>query len=133
MEFPPDDPRPTYVQLADALREEIRSGQRKPGERLPSVRELGEQYDVSTVTARNALTLLRDEGWIFSRSTKGYYVRSEPPPERQADLQEGSAAYHALSQQLKAIQGDLQEMGHRLSELEDLVQKDSSQRGPSKR
>ncbi len=45
-----NDPRPPYLQVADDLREAIRSGQYEPGQRLPGGRELAKQYGVALMT-----------------------------------------------------------------------------------
>jgi DNA-binding GntR family transcriptional regulator len=44
--------RPVYLQLADELREEIRSGQRPPGSQLPTESEFYRQYGVSRTTVK---------------------------------------------------------------------------------
>ncbi|MGR8935899.1 MAG: GntR family transcriptional regulator, partial [Gammaproteobacteria bacterium] len=47
----------------------------RSGERLPSVRQLSRQQQVSTATAVAALQLLEDQGHIEVRPRSGYYVR----------------------------------------------------------
>lgn len=54
-------PRPLYAQLADALRSAIHRGELKPGQRLPSERELEEAYGVSRATVKLALSALKAE------------------------------------------------------------------------
>jgi DNA-binding GntR family transcriptional regulator len=58
--------RPAYLQIADALREQLRSGEYPPGARLPSERELVERWGVSSRTIRVALDQLRGEGLVVS-------------------------------------------------------------------
>ncbi|WP_073501601.1 GntR family transcriptional regulator [Actinacidiphila paucisporea] len=76
---PADDPRPPYVQTADALRKEIQNGRLAPGAKLPSARELQEQYGIANSTAQNALRLLKDEGLIYSVQGRGVFVRQLSP------------------------------------------------------
>ncbi|MDF4251416.1 GntR family transcriptional regulator [Streptomyces sp. WMMB303] len=71
---PPHDSRPPYQQAADEIRKEIKSGRLKPGEQLPSHRELQERFGVANMTARSALRLLRDEGLIYTVQGRGSYV-----------------------------------------------------------
>ncbi|MGQ4597271.1 GntR family transcriptional regulator [Nocardia sp. R6R-6] len=52
---------PTYHRIADLLREEIRTGKWKPGDRLPSHTQPAEQIQVSIATARNAIHVLGAE------------------------------------------------------------------------
>jgi len=76
MSLDPDDPRPPYVQVANALRDSISSGTLHPGEKLPSGSELADRYGVARMTIQNALRVLRDEGLVVSRQGSGTFVRS---------------------------------------------------------
>jgi DNA-binding transcriptional regulator YhcF (GntR family) len=71
----PDDPRPPRRQLADLLRAAILTGKLRPGEKLPSGPELAERYNVSKVTAQQAVAEVRNEGLVFSRQGSGVFVR----------------------------------------------------------
>jgi GntR family L-lactate dehydrogenase operon transcriptional regulator len=51
-------------QTTALLRKEIFTGAYKPGEKLPSERELAERFGISRLTLRKALALLAQEGWI---------------------------------------------------------------------
>lgn len=79
---PSDDPRPPYVQTADALRKQIQDGRLAPGAKLPSARELQEQFGIANSTAQNALRLLKDEGLIYSVQGRGVFVRQLSPREQ---------------------------------------------------
>lgn len=70
----PQSPVPLYVQLKDALYRLIRKGILKPHDRLPSERELGEEYGISRMTARQALQGLVRDGLLYTRIGKGTYV-----------------------------------------------------------
>lgn len=76
---PPDDERPAYQRVASALREEIRNGRLKPGDRVPSVRQLAQDQRVASMTAQNALRLLHREGLIVISPGRGTFVRSAAP------------------------------------------------------
>jgi integrase len=60
----PPTPRGPYETIAEALREQIRSGHLKPGDQLPTVAELAVSNVVAVGTAHRALTLLKAEGLI---------------------------------------------------------------------
>jgi DNA-binding transcriptional regulator YhcF (GntR family) len=75
MELDPNDPRPPYRQVANALRAAILTHKFNAGEKLPSQNELATQYGVARMTIQQALRLLRDEGLIVSRVGSGVYVR----------------------------------------------------------
>lgn len=73
--------RPAYVVIGDSLRARIESRELLPGDRLPSERELVEQFSVARMTVRHALELLQEEGIIERRRgrTGGTFVRALPP------------------------------------------------------
>jgi DNA-binding transcriptional regulator YhcF (GntR family) len=75
MALDPDDPRPPYVQVANALRAAILTKTFSPGDRLPSRSELAKKYNVAPMTVQNALRELREEGLIVSRQGSGVFVR----------------------------------------------------------
>lgn len=81
MSLDPDDPRPPYVQIANALRAAILTKKLAPGEQLPSGPQLAERYGVARQTVQNALRVLKDEGLIVSRQGQGAFVkgRTERP------------------------------------------------------
>jgi DNA-binding transcriptional regulator YhcF (GntR family) len=75
MNLDPDDPRPPYVQVANAVRAAILTKVFKPGEKIPSGTELAKQYGVARMTVQQALRVLKDEGLVQSRQGSGVYVR----------------------------------------------------------
>lgn len=58
---------PSYVKVADVLRERILAGELQPGERLPAENELAALLQVSRATSREALRLLASERLIQTR------------------------------------------------------------------
>src|SRR4051794_25905310 len=75
----PRDRRPKYLRIADAIRRAIRAGQVRPGERIPSVRELAERLRTNRLTVLAATEELIGEGWIESEYRKGYRVAEQLP------------------------------------------------------
>jgi len=73
-----------YQQVALRISELIEHGTLQPGERVPSVRKLSEQEDVSIATVMQAYRVLENKGLIEARPQSGYYVRPRvwrPPAE----------------------------------------------------
>ena len=68
------DPVPLYHQLAEEIREQIENRQLSPGERLPSLHELGRQYKVSYMTVRHAIGELVRQGLLEARQGLGTFV-----------------------------------------------------------
>ena len=69
-----DSATPLYLQLATMLRNQIESG--KISGRLPSLKSLSQEHQVSHITAEKALTVLKEEGLVQAVIGKGYYTRS---------------------------------------------------------
>ncbi|MFF5773832.1 winged helix-turn-helix domain-containing protein [Streptomyces californicus] len=64
-----------YVQVADAIEQDIRSGRLPVGARLPNERDLGAQQGVAPGTARRAVQELRERGLVVTLPNKGTFVR----------------------------------------------------------
>jgi GntR family transcriptional regulator len=69
-----DSSVPLHVQLANVLREQVIRRELGPNERLPSERELCQQYGISRITVRQALSELAQAGLVYSSVGKGTYV-----------------------------------------------------------
>jgi GntR family transcriptional regulator len=69
-----NSPVPRYYQLKEIMRERVRVGEWKPGDLIPSERELGETYGISRMTARQAITELVNEGLFYREQGKGTFV-----------------------------------------------------------
>ena len=65
---------PIYVQLIEQLKTYIISGQIKPGEKLPSVRDLALKTKVNPNTMQKALVELEEIDLIYTERTNGKYV-----------------------------------------------------------
>lgn len=70
----PDSARPRHTQLADQVREHIRSGAIAPGQRLPTARDVADSVEVNVHTVLRAYQTLRDEGLIELRRGRGAVV-----------------------------------------------------------
>ena len=66
--------KPAYLALYESLREEILSGIRPFGSRLPSRRVLARDRGVSAITAEHSLELLCEEGYAEPRPRSGCYL-----------------------------------------------------------
>ncbi|GAA4787364.1 GntR family transcriptional regulator [Streptomyces ziwulingensis] len=77
-----DDRRPKYQRIADSLREAIQVGRYGPGDRLPGENDLMTTHGVARMTARQALSVLRDEGIAEARKGAGVFVRAFRPLRR---------------------------------------------------
>ena len=73
---------PAYIQIHDHIKKEIDEGKWEIGQRLPSERDLSDQFQVSRMTLRQAITLLVEEGVLERRVGSGTYVASNRVQEK---------------------------------------------------
>lgn len=73
---------PPYVQVAEEIRRQIVSGQLRPGEAIPSVRELAAGWDIARATAEKAVGLLKAQGLVTARPGASTVVNPDPPIHR---------------------------------------------------
>jgi len=78
-----DDPRPVYAQIVAQIKAQVREGHLRPGDELPSVRELANALGLNLHTVHKAYQVMRDQGVI--RLRLGRRARVAAPPERPAD------------------------------------------------
>lgn len=79
------DPTPIYKQVAQAIRVRIQSGELQPKDPVPSESKLVAEYGIARDTARQAVALLRSEGWVITLPQRGSFVAEQRP----ADTAEG--------------------------------------------
>ena len=96
------DARPIYTQITDGFREQIMAGILRPGDKMPSVRELAAELTINPNTIQRAYRELESQGWIASVHGKGSFVHGIPkadPAQTQAML----AEFDKLSATLMAM------------------------------
>lgn len=67
--------RKLYLQIADQIRDQVEAGAAKPGQQLPSERELAQTLGVSRPTVREALIALEVAGMVEIKVGVGAFVR----------------------------------------------------------
>ena len=67
---------PFYKQLKGKIMNDIESGTLKHGDKLPSERQLAEQYKISRMTARHTLSILEREGVVERIVGSGSFVKN---------------------------------------------------------
>ena len=68
--------RPIYVQLADSIRNAIRSNILKHNDQLPTEDELCKKFEISNIVVKQAYQVLSKEGMIMRVQGKGTFVRA---------------------------------------------------------
>lgn len=82
---------PKYHRIADALRDQIRTGRLAPGDRLPAETAIAATHHTSVPTVRQAMSVLRAEGLIESRHGIGTFVRATHRLQRRSRNRYGEA------------------------------------------
>ena len=74
----PSSAVPVYRQIVDQITYQVAAGMLRPGERLPSVRELARRLPVNQNTVLKAYELLTHEGLLSRRQGDGTFVTNTP-------------------------------------------------------
>ncbi len=75
MKYDPLAPVPRYRQIAGILRERIESDELAPDRPIPSEAQIQQEFGVARETARRAVALLREEGYVLTVPGMGTYVK----------------------------------------------------------
>ncbi|SEG14525.1 GntR family transcriptional regulator [Oceanospirillum linum] len=67
-----------YQGIAEQIIDDIQADKLAHGSRMPSLRKLAQQFNVSMTTAINTYHYLEELGWIIAKPQSGFYV-SRPP------------------------------------------------------
>jgi GntR family transcriptional regulator len=89
---------PIYTQIVEHIKHQIADGQLKPGDQLPTVRQLALDLRVNFNTVARAYRLLDDAGVISTQQGRGTYILEQPPSAdqkkmRRAKLQDVTRRY----------------------------------------
>ena len=98
-----------YQELAEGIADLIRQGTYPPGERIPSVRQMSLQQNLSISTVLQAYSLLERQGLIEARPQSGYYVRprvEERLPEPETSSPQRDASHVSLHELVMMLMRD---------------------------
>jgi len=116
IQIDPSSPIPLYLQIVERVRRLIALGALRPGDRLPTVRELAVQVRVNRNTAARAVRELESEGLVRTRVGQGTFVSSMPQPVDRASRDESlDALLDQLLVEVHTLGMPLEELGWRLS------------------
>lgn len=68
------DPTPVYKQIVDGVREQVAQEVLKPGDSLPSVREMAGYLGINVNTVNRAYQILKEMGLIIARPARGSVI-----------------------------------------------------------
>lgn len=68
---------PVFIQVAEEIRRDILGGKYLPGEQIPTVRQIAFSVSVNPNTVQRSLSLLEEEGLLFTKGTVGRFVTED--------------------------------------------------------
>ena len=77
---------PVYIQIHNQIKKDIEAGKWKIGEKIPSERELAENFSVSRMTLRQAIQTLVDEGILERKIGSGTFVARKKVQEKMSGI-----------------------------------------------
>ena len=110
-----DSDRPIYLQLMERIQHDIISGTYRPGDKLPSVRELAMDASVNPNTMQKALSELERIGLVHSRRTSGRFITEDETMIKK--LKTETAAKH-----IREFLKSMEHLGLTRQEILELVQ-----------
>jgi GntR family transcriptional regulator len=72
---------PIYIQIVEQIRQQVASGELKPDDQLPTVRQLASELRVNFNTIARAYRILDEAGLISTQQGRGTYILEETTPE----------------------------------------------------
>ena len=114
--------QPIYEQICRQIKGAVASGKLKPGEPLPSIRNLARDLRISVITTKRAYEELERDGFICTVAGKGSFVAQQDVElARESSLreiEEHLTAALELSRQIELPISELQNILQVLSEEE---------------
>jgi GntR family transcriptional regulator len=114
----PGDAVPLYHQIARQVRDAVASGKLRPGDKLPSQRQLAAELVINHLTVKRAYEILEAENLIRTDRGRGTFVCERPAGRR---LQ--SAARKDLERRLRDAAANAKLLGLNKTELVELLRK----------
>lgn len=109
---------PVYVQLVEQMLQYLSNGSLKPGDQLPTVRQMAAELRVNFNTVARAYRMLDEAGLISTQQGRGTYIVDQPVAEKTALLKRD-----ALEAQLEHFFILLERQGYTPAEVEPSWQK----------
>lgn len=98
-----DNDRPIYLQLMERIRLDIIAGIYKPGDKLPSVRDLALLAAVNPNTMQKALSELERDGLVYSQRTSGRFITEDETMIKQLKTELASEHIRQFFEKMKQL------------------------------
>mgnify|MGYP004447832191 CR=1 FL=1 len=105
---------PIYEQIVNSIKEAIVQGELAPNEKLPSIRSLAKDLNISVITTKRAYEELENQGFIETVGGKGCYVsffnKELVYEEKLKEIEEKLQEVLAIARSIKLDKSDIQSM-----------------------
>ena len=120
-------PTPLYAQIAARLRVAIAAGDLRPGDGLPSVRQLSSRLRINPATVVQAYRELETEGLVTTKHGAGSFVKDVSGDRRQSDREKEARRL------VRELLADAAGMGISIADLRSAMDRETENGGGSKR
>ncbi len=121
LQIDPESSVPIYVQIEDEIHSLIAAGQLKPGEQLPTIRELAADLRVNLNTVARSYLELDREGVISTQRGRGTFVSGVPDKEQIAKKRQ-----RKLQTIIRSALEEAHHLGYQPQEIRETFQKEIS-------
>lgn len=101
---------PIYTQISGELKNRVISGQIRPGDKLPSVREIAEEFSVNPNTVQRVFMELEKDGFTYSERGVGTFLKEDGNMVAQLQQQEASKIRTRFISEAKKLGLSLEEI-----------------------
>lgn len=108
--------QPIYMQIVEQIRQMVAQGELKPGDQLPTVRQLAADLRVNFNTVARAYRILDDAGLISTQHGRGTYVWETPSEESLQQLRR-----HGLEELTRQYVWEAIRLGYSTVEIQQAV------------
>ena len=99
-----DDPAPPFAQLIAQVKAAVQSGRLRPGQPLPSIRQLANDLALNLKTVAKAYRLLERDALIQTRGYRGSFVHTDAVANCRVDL--GERAHERLQETIAELRAE---------------------------
>lgn len=98
-----DNDRPIYVQLMERIQRDIISGVYKPGDKLPSVRDLAVEAAVNPNTMQKALSELERSGLVYAQRTSGRFITEDETMLKKMKQDQAASCIYEFFEKMRSL------------------------------
>ncbi len=109
---------PIYVQIMDQIKHHIATGVLKPGQQLPTIRELAVELTINLHTVAHAYAELEREGFLTIQRGRGTFISDVDHQEQLGDLRESK-----LQALVESLVAEAMSLGYGVEELQQAMVK----------